>query len=81
MISLFNRQELCITSDLERQAFIRDVLSANGIDYKVTFYRAGRTLMRGHNQTTVGMNTEHTDQYTIYVKKDDYEKAKHLISE
>lgn len=81
MITLFNRKEVCITSDLERQTLIRDILAANGIDYEVKFYRAGRTLMRGHTQSTLGMNIEHTDQYTIYVKKDDFEKAKHLISE
>ncbi len=80
MITLFNRKELCVTFDSNHQSMIRDILSANNIDYKVMFYRTGRTFMRGHTQNTIGMNTDHTDQYVIYVKKEDFGKAKHLIS-
>ena len=38
MITIFNRKELLITMDMNQQSNVRNILSANGIDYttKVT---------------------------------------------
>ncbi|MBQ8663300.1 MAG: hypothetical protein IJ471_05535 [Eubacterium sp.] len=80
MITLFNRKELCTTFDLERQALIRDILAANKIDYKLKLANPGRSHTRGHAHSTIGMNLNRANQYTIYVKKDDFEKAKYLIN-
>ena len=33
MITIFNRKELLVTFDMKRQGNVRDILSANGIDY------------------------------------------------
>lgn len=78
MIHLFNRQELLLTSSQEQQAKIRDILAANGIEcYTKTKSSVGGF---GRSRTVMpGMRTEHLYQYYIYVKKDDYKKAKYLI--
>ena len=38
MITIFNRKELLVTMDMNQQANVRNILSANGVDYttKVT---------------------------------------------
>lgn len=35
MITVFTRKELLVTSDMKRQANVRDILASNGIDYTV----------------------------------------------
>ena len=35
MITIFNRKELIVTTEMNRQAQVRDILSQNGIDYTV----------------------------------------------
>ena len=35
MITIFNRKELILTTEMNRQAQVRDILSQNGIDYTV----------------------------------------------
>ena len=75
MIHLFNRKELLLTTSMERQARVRDVLEANGIPCQVrcrSNYSRSRTVMPG-------MQPDAMYRYYIYVKKEDYEKAKALI--
>lgn len=78
MIHLFNRKELLLTTSMERQARVRDVLAANGIECfvktksQVGGFARSRTVMPG-------MRMDMMYQYYIYVKKSDYEKAKYLI--
>ena len=75
MIHLFNRKELLITSSMERQARVRDILAANKIPYLV---RTSSNLSR--SRTVIpGMRMDMLYQYHIYVKKEDYEKAQYLI--
>ena len=75
MIHLFNRKELLLTSSMERQARVRDVLAANNIPYLV---RTSSNISR--NRTVIpGMRMDLLYQYRIYVKRVDYEKAKFLI--
>ena len=75
MIHLFNRKELLLTTSMERQARVRDALAANGIPYQV------RVRGNGARSRTVlpGMRLDAMYQYYVYVKKEDYEKAKYLI--
>ena len=74
MIHLCNRKELLMTTSMERQARIRDVLAANNIPCLV---RARSHLSR--SRTTIpGMQMDLRYQYYIYVKRSDYEKAKLL---
>ena len=75
MIHLFNRKELLLTLSMEQQARVRDALAANGIDYQV------RVRSNGTRSRTVlpGMRLDAMYRYYIYVKKEDYEKARHLV--
>lgn len=72
MIHPFNCRELLYTTDMNTYAFVRDVLEANGIDYVrnplfATWYRM--------TNSRAGLMQE----YYVYVKKTDYEKALHLL--
>ena len=75
MIHLFNRKELLLTTSMERQARVQDVLAANGIPYRV---KTSSNISRSRG-VMPGMRMDMLYQYRIYVKKDDYEKARHLI--
>ena len=77
MITFFNRKEVCITYDMRRQAEVRDILQANGIKY--TFKVTDRC---GSNpqSSAWGIKLDDRCEYKIFVHKDDYELALHLIS-
>lgn len=63
---------------MERQARVRDALAANGIEYRVRVKSNTGGLSRSRT-VMPGTKMESMYQYYIYVKKDDYEKAKYLI--
>lgn len=67
MITIFNRKQLITTYDITVQSKIRDILSAERIDYVINsampFY--------GRSQP----------EYKIYVKKKDYGYAVYLIKD
>ena len=75
MIHLFNRKELLLTSSMERQARVRDMLAANKIPYLV---RTSSNISRSRG-VMPGMRMDMLYQYRIYVKRCDYEKAKFLL--
>ena len=75
MIHLFNRKELLLTSSMERQARVRDMLAANDIPYLV---RTSSNISRSRG-VMPGMWMDMLYQYRIYVKRCDYEKAKYFI--
>ena len=75
MIHLFNRKQLLLTSSMERQARVRDMLAANKIPYLV---RTSSNISRSRG-VMPGMRMDMLYQYRIYVKRSDYEKAKYLI--
>lgn len=75
MIYLFNRKELLVTTSMERQASVRDILASNNIPYRV---RTSSNISR--SRTVIpGMRMDLRYQYYIYVKRSDYEKARDLI--
>ena len=83
MLTIFNRKELITTMDMQRQANIRSVLSANGIAYTVRTENlqgssafGGRS--RGHSGS-FGVDPTYSYEYHIYVHKNDYENALRLI--
>ena len=78
MIHLFNRQELLTTSNMEYQARAREILAANGIDYRVRV-KSNTGGMSRSRMVMPGTRMEMMYQYYIYVKRTDYEKAKYLI--
>ena len=83
MITIFNRKELTITYELAQQNQIRKILADHGIDYqiKVTDLTSPSPIAPGSRSRsgTLGMDTAHTWEYKIYVKKADYELAQHLL--
>ena len=88
MLTIFNRKELITTMDMQRQANIRSVLSANGIAYTVrTENLHGKNLQgspafggrsRGRSGS-FGIDPNYSYEYHIYVHKNDYENALRLI--
>ena len=83
MITIFNRKELCITFDFKEQARIRDVLTFNNIDFIIkTINRMSPSPMAAGSRArtgTFGQDTRTMYEYKIYVHKNDYEEAVHLI--
>jgi len=79
MITIFNRKELFITYSLEKQWQIRNLLSAQKIEYLIsTMGNFWQTDSRG-----VGYNipVRAQTEYKIYVKKKDYDKAVYILDE
>ena len=83
MIHLFNRKEFILTWDMSELSKIRDILASNNVEYIVRTRNMSRTSpfdasSRGRTGT-LGMRTDAMYQYTIYVRKEDYERARVLI--
>ncbi len=82
MLTIFNRRELVITTDMDRQAYVRDILSQNKINYtiKVTNLQSPGLLNCDRARMgSWGINQKHIMEYKIYVHKKDYDKALWLI--
>lgn len=82
MITVFNRKELFITMEMNRQAEIRDILSQNGIDYIVKTTNPETSPILGNRRAhtgSFGINPNYSYEYKIYVHKKDFEKAASLI--
>ena len=83
MITIFNRKELFITFSMQKQIEIVGQLQAMGIDYDlhVTDRNSPKPLpdTRGRG-ITLGMNPDNSREYKIYVKKEDFERAKAAIN-
>ena len=82
MMCLFNRRELTVTMDMQRQAEIRNILSKNGIEYRIkTINLLSPNVVGAHrgHVGSFGVNADHSYEYKFYVRKNDYENAKRLI--
>ena len=82
MITVFNRKELIITMEMNRQAEVRNILSQNGIDYTVKTTNLQTAPIFGNRRAhpgSFGINPDYSYEYKIYVHKKDYEKAVSLI--
>ena len=81
MITIFNRKEMAITYSMKEQARIRDILTAEGIDYIIDTKGTVMRNMgaRGPAIQQFGENITASTEYRIYVLKKDYDKASHLI--
>lgn len=79
MLTIFNRRELLSTFDLARQVEARELLAQNDIDYRLKVinrkspspFAAGSRSWSG----TLGENLQLAYEYTIYVRKQDYDLA------
>lgn len=72
MLMFWNRKELMITTDLNRQADICNALADHHIDCQVKI----RDLV---GKSSLGIDRKYSYEYRIYVRRKDYEKAKWLI--
>ena len=81
MIHIFNRAELLSASNLEELSKVRDALDANGMDYKVKSKTTlGSSAVRnGRAGSTYGAVPMSDAMYTVYVRRDDLDRAKNLI--
>ncbi len=82
MITVFNRKELIITMEMNRQAKVRDILSQNGVDYTVKTTNLETAPILGNRRAhtgSFGINPNYSYEYKIYVHKKDYAKAVSLI--
>lgn len=83
MITIFNRKELIITYDLEKQAKIRSLLVANNIKYLIKVHnRNSPSSCAADSRTGMGTLGEKRSleyEYKIYVHKSDYSEASLII--
>ena len=82
MLTIINRKELYITMSMQEQSRVRDILDTNEIEYSIkTINRNSPSALSDTRARTgtLGQNMDLVYQYIIYVHKQDYEKAKHLI--
>ncbi len=82
MITIFNRRELIMTYDLNRQAEVRSILAHNKMDYrvKVTNLRSPSLFSTGHRESFGTFGEILMMEYKIYVKKKDLDEATYLIN-
>ena len=78
MLTIFNRKELLISFDMKRVADVREILAADGIDYYVKVDSRQGGLSRGRTGT-LGQDPKYMYEYVIYVRKENWERAKYLI--
>lgn len=83
MITIFNRKELLITLDMKKQSEIREILSANNIEYVVKTTNLQSATVVGSQRAytgNYGINQDYSYEYKIYVRKKDFDKAVCLIN-
>ncbi|MEE1015573.1 MAG: hypothetical protein U0M69_06075 [Lachnospiraceae bacterium] len=84
MITIFNRKELLITYDMQKQSEVRTLLQNHRIKYDIKVFnrKSASPLsagMRAHTGT-FGEDLSKAYEYKIYVKKEDYERACALMN-
>ena len=80
MLTLFNRREVYVTQNMQKQAEVRDTLALAGINY--TFKVSSGAGKPGGSLRGIGMGpaamalmARDESSYTFYVHKKDYEWA------
>ena len=82
MIHIFNRKELAVVFSQEQRDAIAANLSQAGVDYlvKTKDNLAGPTLsLEGRRAANLFMDQRGRWRYTFYVKKSDWEYARHCM--
>lgn len=83
MITIFNRKELIITFDVNKQMEVRDKLWANNIEYDVickNITSPSPFASGNRGMGTFGINNKFANEYKIYVKKSDFDLAVKVIN-
>ena len=81
MITVFNRRELLTTGGLRQINDLREILRANRIDYsvKTVYPRASFAVSERRALTASFGHNRRQEQYSVYVRKTDWEYAMHLL--
>ncbi len=77
MITIFNRKELTITFSMEEQSRIRNLLSAQKIDYTIKFICGSSSRAR---MGPMGGSMAIAHESIFYVHKNDYQMAQAVIA-
>ena len=75
-MTLFSRRKLTQVNSLEEQVRIREALAAQGIAASVS---AGSTARAMERRARLGGAADRDVFYTVYVHKNDYDRAAHLL--
>jgi hypothetical protein len=81
-VTIFNRKELLITMDMKHQANVRDILTANSIDYSVKVTNLQSRDVIGSSRAKIGsagVDQKISYEYKIFVHKNEYDNALRLI--
>lgn len=78
MLTVFNRRELIALLSQETFFRVREALSAAGIDSHVKLGGAARAAERARHGTA-GLRQAALYTYTVYVHRDDYDRAVAVI--
>ena len=80
----FNKEDVYIGYSIKELSKVRNILEKEGIKYsqKVVNHSGqwSRLGTRRSRSGSYGMNIDYEKQYTVYVHRKDFEKAKHLIN-
>lgn len=77
MITIFNRKELLVTTDMEEFARARDILAQNGIEYDCKVHDS--TDQNWGHSVQLGIERKYASMYYVYVREKDYDEASYLI--
>ena len=80
MITIFNRRELTITDDMNERVRVCSLLDSSGIDYTLKTVNTTSAPLGGRRGgNTLGVNMDYAYEYKIFVHKQDYDRALHVI--
>ena len=75
---LFNKREVFKGWGLKDFCRAREALEAAGIGYR---YKVGSNMgAAGARRGYLGLSSDHLNDYTVYVKKQDYEQAQYVLN-
>ena len=77
MITVFNRKELLVTTNMEEFARARDILAQNRIEYDIKVNDS--TDQNWGHSSQLGINRNYSSLYYVYVREKDYDEACYLI--
>ena len=83
MITIFNRRELLITFDIQRQAEVRSLLAQNKIAYSTKVFNINGPSAFGSSRARMGnfgIQSEYQYEYKSFVHKSDFDLAMALMN-
>lgn len=83
MLTIFNRRELLITFDIQRQAEVRSLLAQNKIAYLTKVININGPLIFGSSRARMGnfsIQSAYQYEYKIFVHKSDFDLATAIMN-